>query len=562
MAETEKLEAQVKELEDQVAKLKKTNELLKKRAVQAVIGNKPQISSVELADLQDEERTRVELASRVKSVFLENVSHEIRSSMNGIVGMTNLVLETDLAPEQRLFLEMVNSSVDRLLGVVNEVLDFSRIETGELELELEDFNLKKSLDHDLYLLKQSADQKGLSLTCTIAPDVPSMINGDPGRIVQLVTNLVSNGIKYTDQGGVKISIENDGYDDQNRVLLRFTIADTGCGIASEKMELISHYFSAHSQSHVPLSIGTTGLGLTISKQLINIMEGKISLASGQAGTTFRFTIPCKEVADESGIEEKTNATVENIKEHSSYVLRDVKVLLAEDEYINRTVLEAILTNFGMDVTAVDNGEDAAKLACGGDFKLVLMDVQMEGVNGLEATKKIRAWERRHGGRVGIIALTALALPGDREKCLRAGMDDYLSKPVNQEELLTVLTDFLCRRALLMDGDPLSQNVFLRTLIEAGWQVTIAETERVAMYEASLAHFDLILLDLSSPQLGGLDAAKLIRRLENYSGRRSILLGIGGEGMQADLTSCGLDGNIDRPVKQETLRTQLARLLPN
>jgi DNA-binding response OmpR family regulator len=153
------------------------------------------------------------------------------------------------------------------------------------------------------------------------------------------------------------------------------------------------------------------------------------------------------------------------------------------------------------------------------------------------------------------------LPGDREKCLQAGMDDYLTKPVNKDELLAVLTEFLSKRALLMDSDPLSQNILLRTLIEAGWQVTIAETERVAMYEASLSHFDLILLDLSSLHLGGLDAAKLIRRLENYSGRRSVMLGIGGESQQVDLTGHGFDGNLLRPVTIQAAKMQLTELLP-
>jgi signal transduction histidine kinase/DNA-binding response OmpR family regulator len=561
VAEIDELQTQVKELQEQVAKLKRTNEILKRRAVQAVVGNK--VAGGDELLSRDEERTRIELAGRVKSAFLENVSHEIRSSMNGIIGLTNLVLETELSPEQRQFLQMVNSSVDRLLGVVNEVLDFSRIETGELELETEDFNLKKCLDHDLYLLKQSADLRGLELTCEIARDVPQVIHGDPARIVQLVTNLVSNGIKYTEHGGVRIAIDNEGYDDENRILLRFTVKDTGCGIPAEKLELISQYFRARPKSPVPepLSIGTTGLGLTISRQLVRLMEGHIEVTSDTSGTTFSFTVPCKEAANEHGFEEQANATVENIKEHSAYVLKGVKVLLAEDEFINRTLLETILRNFGMDVTAVGSGEEAVKEACGGDYRMVLMDVQMEGVNGLEATRRIRKWERKTGGRVGIIALTALALPGDREKCLQAGMDDYLSKPVNTDDLLTVLTEFLSKRALLMDSDPVSQNIFLRTLIEAGWQVTIAETERVAMYEAALSQFDLILLDLSSSHLGGLDAAKLIRRLENYSGRRSVMLGIGGENQHVDLTSSGFDGILPRPVTAQAVKSKLNELLP-
>ena len=219
---------------------------------------------------------KAELSGRVKSVFLENVSHEIRSSMNGIVGMTELVLETELSADQRQYLEMVGSSVDRLLVVVNEVLDFSRIETGELELEPEDFSLKESLDHDLYVLNLSARKKDLELVCSIKPDVPAYVHGDSARLVQIVTNLVNNGIKFTASGGVYITIENSGYDTDNNIFLRFSIRDTGCGIAPDKLELINQYFKQKTQPHValPLSLGTTGLGLTITSQLVKLMGGE------------------------------------------------------------------------------------------------------------------------------------------------------------------------------------------------------------------------------------------------------------------------------------------------
>jgi CheY-like chemotaxis protein len=185
-----------------------------------------------------------------------------------------------------------------------------------------------------------------------------------------------------------------------------------------------------------------------------------------------------------------------------------------------------------------------------------MDVQMEDVDGLEATRRIRKHENKHGGHVNIIALTALAMSGDREKCLQAGMDDYLPKPVQRNALISVLAQFLTSRVLVVDGDPVSQNIFVRTLVEEGWQVTIAETRRSAMYEASLSHFDLIVFDLSTPQLEGLEAVKTIRQLEEYSGQRTRIFGIGEEGVYGDLLEHGFDGYIQRPVTKDKILRQL------
>ena len=505
MSEIEQLEKQIDTLKKQLANQKKTSNLLKKRALQAIVNSNSGGGEATHGEYEAG-LVQAELASRVKSVFLENVSHEIRSSMNGIVGMTNLVLETELSPDQRSYLEMVGSSVDRLLVVVNAVLDFSRIETGEIGLEPEDFNLKEGLDHDLYLLNLSAEKKNIELTCTIEPEVPAHVHGDWARLVQIVNYLINNGIKFTQSGGVAVKIENGGYDSSCNLLLRFSISDTGCGIAPEKLELINYYFKQKVKPNVsmPLSVGTTGLGLTVASQLVKLMGGEIGVESEAEGTRFWFVLPFKEVADVSTTEEKANATLESIEEEATYALRGAKVLLAEDEYINKVLIETILKQLGVEVTSVDNGKEAVKEGCSGEYQLVLMDVQMEDIDGLEATRRIRKHEKKHGGHVSIVALTALAMPGDREKCLQAGMDDYLPKPVQRNELIIVLKQFLTNRVLIVDNDLESQNVLVRTLIESGWQVTIAESRRSAMYEASLTHFDLIILDLSTPQLEGMD----------------------------------------------------------
>jgi|GEM_PF-845007 len=558
VAEIESLQEQIENLKAQLAKEKKTNKLLKKRALQAITGTNHGGRSLPDNSACEVDLARAKLSSRVKSVFLENVSHEIRSSMNGIVGMTELVLETDLSAEQRQYLEMVGSSVDRLLVVVNEVLDLSRIETGELELEPEDFNLKESLDHDLYVLNLAAQKKNLELACAIEADVPAYINGDSARLVQIVSSLVNNAIKFTTTGGVHIKIENTGYDTGNNLLLRFSIHDTGCGIAPEKLDLINHYFrqKANPQVALPLSVGTTGLGLTITSQLVKLMGGEISVESDAGETTFRFTLPFKEVADLNGLEERANATLEGIEEEVTYALKGAKVLLAEDEYINRVLIETILKQLEVDVTSVASGREAVAETNTGNYQLVLMDVQMDDVDGLEATRRIRKHEAKHGGHVSIIALTALAMSGDREKCLQAGMDDYLPKPVQRNGLIGVLARFLTHRVLVMDGDSASQNVFVRTLVENGWQVTIAETRRSAMYEASLSHFDLIIFDLSTPQLEGGDAVRVIRQLEEYSGQRTRIFGVGEEQADEQWQTQGVDNYISRPVTRDKILEQL------
>ncbi len=503
---------------------------------------------------------KAEKTSKVKSEFLENMSHDIRTSMNGIVGMTSLVLETDLTLEQERYLEMVNTSVDRLLEVVSEVLDYSKIEAGLLELEPESFNLKKSLDHDLYLLKLAAEQKGLTLTCKIDADVPDHIFGDPKRLVQVVTNLVTNGIRNTVSGGVEIFVKNDGYDDSNRLSLHFSVHDTGTGIDIEKQQRIFQTF-CRPESSQTASAGGVGVGLTICSQLVKMMGGELGLASSKKGSTFWFSVPFREVAD-MALELNIDPQVDDLRtETSHFALQGAKILLAEDEPINRVLTETLLTQSGVNVTSVEDGEQALRQTEDEEYQIILMDVQMPVVDGLEATRKIRQREKQKGRRSTIIALTALVMQGDREKCLQAGMDDYLPKPTEKKQLLDMLTHYLTRSALVVDSDMASQQVMVRSLVEKGWNVTIAESGRLAMYEASLNQFDLILLDTKMPQMDGVEATRVIRKLEEYSGRHAYILGIGAgeEGEEQRCLDSGIDGYISRPVTKFKLTEKLLHL---
>ena len=558
MTDIQKLQQQVKDLKKKLAGQVTTNATLKKKAFRAVVqgyafkeqGEKP-LSPEQIQLYADQ-------SNRIKSNFLDNVSHEIRSSMNGIVGMTNLVLSTDLSTEQREYLEMVNTSVDRLLGVVNQVLDYSKIESGQLDLGMEDFNLKESLDHELYLLQLTAQKKGLALSCHIDPDVPAYIHGDPQRLVQVVTGLVDNGIKFTTAGSVEVKIKNDGYNSSNNLLLKFLVVDSGSGIDEETKKLISHFFKqqASGRTSQPLIVGSAGLGLTVVSQLVKIMGGDIGFDSDTSGSVFWFTLPVKEAVDFYTAEERGSRAFENIEERTTYALKGARVLLAEDEHINRVLIETLLKQLGMEITCVESGERAVEEVCHGQYDVVLMDVQMEQMDGLEATRKIRAYEKKNGGHLPVIALTARVMQGDREKCLQAGMDDYLPKPVEKDDLVDVLNKYLTSRALVVVSEVENQQMLVRTLVESGWQVTIAETSRTAMYEVSLSYFDLIIFDMTMAEMESLEAVKTVRQLEEFSGQRAVIVGLGRKADREKYLKYGIDGYIDEPLTAEKIKIQL------
>ncbi len=556
--ETEKLMEQVEDLKNQIARERKTTAILKKRAFMAAM----KARSFKDTDVQgslEEHDLGADPNSRVKNTFLEDISHEIRSSMNGVIGMTGLVLETDLTEEQRQYLEMVSSSVDRLLGVVNQVLDYSKIESGQIDLKREDFELRESLDHDLYLLRLTAQKKNVELSCHISPNVPAYIHGDPERLIQVISNLVSNGIKFTTEGSVTIKIENDGYDINNNLQLKFTITDTGCGVDNKNRELISRYFKQklRHQASQPLVIGSTGLGLTVVSRLVGIMGGDIGLESGSSGSTFWFRIPVQEVTDYRTVEEQGSKAFEGIEKTDSYALKGAKVLLAEDEHINRVLIRTLLQQFDVEVTCVESGEQAVEEGRNGMYDILLMDVQLGEMDGLEATREIRKFEKKRGGHLPVVALTAMAMPGDREKCLQAGMDDYLSKPVERDRLVDMLDKHLTSKALVVVSEVDSQQIIIRTLVESGWQVTIAETRRMAMYEVSLSHFDLIVFDIASPELKNLEAVKIIRQLEGYSGQRATIVGVGVDAGGEKCLDYGVDRYIGGSLTQDKIKAELA-----
>ncbi|WP_430973428.1 response regulator [Sunxiuqinia rutila] len=376
-------------------------------------------------------KDKAEEATRTKSMFLANMSHEIRTPLNGVLGVSKLLQKTDLNDDQKELLNIVTNSGENLMLIINDILDFSKIESGQIQLEMIDFNLKELVENVFQLMKFKAIEKGIQFKYAIGDDVPERLCGDPLRINQILMNLVNNAIKFTHQGKVEICIELvDWHESMARILFR--VIDTGIGISEEGKLLLFKEFS-QSETSITRKYGGTGLGLAISQNLVCLMNGEINVNSelGQ-GAEFWFRLPLKKAAC-PGLELERQDV-----QHQA----DFRILLAEDNAINQRVCELSLKQLGYKCDIANNGQEAVDMHQQLPYDLILMDMQMPVLNGIQATKAIRKMERealvKHP--VYITAVTANSLVEEKKDCMLAGMNNFLSKPFSEKELLLVLQE--------------------------------------------------------------------------------------------------------------------------